>query len=129
LELAVVLLGAILLVLCLVLGAGMYFSNTDPVSAEAFGVSLSNVSVGGIFLFGLAVGALAVLALGMLTGGAARKRRKQAALKREVRSARGEQESLAERNARLEAELERERSAALPHTGETLRDDPGRARH
>ena len=124
-----VLLGAILLVLCLVLGAGMYFSNTDPVSAEAFGVSLSNVSVGGIFLFGLAVGALAVLALGMMTGGAARKRRKQSALKREVRSARGEQESLTERNARLEAELERERSAALPHTGETLRDDQGRARH
>ena len=125
-----VLLGAILLVLCLVLSAGMYFSNTDPVTAEAFGVSLANVSVGGIFLAGLVVGAVAVLALGMMTGGAARKRRKSVALKREVKNARGEQESLAERNARLEAELERERSASLPHTDETVTDSHGtRGRH
>lgn len=124
-----VLLGAILLVLCLVLGAGIALSNTEPVNAEAFGVSLSNVSLGGLFLAGVVLGALAVLALGMLLGGAARKRRKQAALKREVRNARGEQETLAERNARLEAELERERAAALPHTGETMSDGPGRTRH
>jgi hypothetical protein len=129
LELAVVLLGAILLVLCLALGAGIALSNTEPVTAEAFGVSLSNVSLGGLFLAGVVIGALAVLALGMLLGGAARKRRKSTALKREVRNARGEQETLAERNARLEAELERERSAALPNTGETLSDGTGRSRH
>ena len=122
-------LGLILLVLCLVLGAGIVLSNTELASAEAFGVSLSNVSVGGLFLFGLVVGAVAVLALGMLTGGAARKRRKSAALKREARTARGEQESLAERNARLEAELERERSAALPHTGDSVTDGSGGTRH
>ena len=109
-----VLLGAILLVLCLVLAAGIYFSNTDPITAEAFGVSLSNVSLGGFFLVGVIIGALAVLALGMLLGGAARKRRKRTALKREVRTARGEQETLAERNARLEAELERERTSSYP---------------
>ncbi len=109
-----VLLGAILLVVCLVLAARIYFSNTEPVTAEAFGVSLSDVSLGALFLTGVVVGALAVLALGMLTGGAARKRRKRAALKREVRTARGEQETLAERNARLEAELERERTSAYP---------------
>ena len=109
-----VLLGAILLVLCLVLSAGVFFSNTDPISAEAFGLSLSNVSLGGFFLAGVVTGALAVVALGMLLGGAARKRRKRTALKREVRTARGEQETLAERNARLEAELERERTSAYP---------------
>ncbi len=109
-----VLLGAILLVLCLVLGAGIVLSNTDAITAEAFGVSLSNVSLGGFFLAGVVIGALAVLALGMLLGGAARKRRKRTALKREVRTARGEQETLAERNARLEAELERERTSAYP---------------
>jgi uncharacterized integral membrane protein len=107
LEPDVVLLGAILLVLCLVLGAGIVLSNTDAITAEAFGVSLSNVSLGGLFLAGVVIGALAVLALGMLLGGAARKRRKRSALKREVRTARGEQETLAQRNARLEAELER----------------------
>ena len=125
-----VLLGAILLVLCLVLGAGIFFSNTDAVSAEAFGVTFSGFTLGGLFLIGVIVGAVAVLAVFMLTGGAARKHRKNAALKREVRNARGEQESLAERNARLEAELERERSAALPHTGDTMTDGPGtRGRH
>jgi membrane protein implicated in regulation of membrane protease activity len=110
----VVLLGAILLVVCLVLSAGIFFSNTEAITAEAFGVSLSNVSLGGFFLTGVVVGALAVLALGMLLGGAARKRRKRTALKREVRTARGEQETLTDRNARLEAELERERTSAYP---------------
>jgi len=110
----VVLLGAILLVLCLVLSAGVYFSNTDAITAEAFGVSLSNVTLGGFFLAGVVTGGLLLLALGMLLGGAARKRRKRTALKREVRTARGEQETLAERNARLEAELERERTSAYP---------------
>jgi membrane protein implicated in regulation of membrane protease activity len=114
LEPAVVLLGAILLVLCLVLGAGVVLSNTEAISAEAFGVSVTNVSLGGFFLVGVIIGAVAVLALGMLLGGAARKRRKSAALKRQVRDARGEQETLAERNARLEAELERERTSAYP---------------
>ena len=109
-----VLLGAILLVVCLVLSAGIFFSNTEAITAEAFGVSLSNVSLGGFFLTGVVIGALAVLALGMLLGGAARKRRKRTALKREVRTARGEQETLTERNARLEAELERERTSAYP---------------
>lgn len=122
-----VLLGAILLVLCLVLGAGIVLSNTDAITAEAFGVSLSNVSLGGFFLAGVVIGAVAVLALGMLLGGAARKRRKQAALKREVRTARGEQETLAERNARLEAELERERTSAYPPQ-ERVDGDPTRQR-
>ena len=33
-----VLLGALLLVLCLVLGAGIVLSNTEAITAEAFGV-------------------------------------------------------------------------------------------
>ncbi len=124
-----VVLGLILLVLCLVLGAGIFLSNTDPSSAEAFGVSLSNVSLGGFFLAGVIVGAVAVLAFGMITGGAARKARKRAALKREVKTARGEQESLTERNARLEAELERERANSLPHTDEAADRPATRGRH
>ena len=119
-----VLLGAILLVVCLVLSAGIFFSNTEAITAEAFGVSLSNVSLGGFFLTGVVIGALAVLALGMLLGGAARKRRKRTALKREVRTARGEQETLAERNARLEAELERERTSAYPPQDRVDGDPP-----
>lgn len=123
-----VLVGAILLVLCLLLGAGVYFSNPDPVVAEAFGGSLPEFSLGGLFLFGVLVGAVTLLSLGMVLGGAARKRRKKVALKREVRSARGEQETLAEQNARLQAELEHERTASLPDGGVVTDGSGGRGR-
>jgi membrane protein implicated in regulation of membrane protease activity len=111
----VVLVGAVLLVLCVILAVGMYFPNAGAeASAAAFGVSLSNVSVGGLFLTGVAVGALAVLGLALIALGSTRKRHKNTAHKREVSSARGEQETLAEENARLQAELERQRAAAMP---------------
>ena len=122
-----VLVGAVLLVLCVLLALGVYLPNGETVTAEAFGVSLSNVSIGGLFLLGVAVGALAMLALGMVVAGAARKRHKKVAMKREVRSARGEQETLAEENARLQAQLEQERAASLPTS--TGVDQPGGGRH
>ena len=111
-----VLVGAILLVLCLALGAGLVLSNPDPVTADSFGVTLSGFTLGMLILTGIVLGALAVLGLGLVMGGAARKRRKHSAHKREVREARGEQESLAERNARLEEELERERTNGMPRS-------------
>lgn len=109
-----VVLGLILLVLCLVLGAGVALSNTDASSAEAFGVSLSNVSIGGLFLLGTAVGALAMLGLGLMLVGAARKRARKLRIKREVKEVRSEQETLTEENARLQAQLEAERTT-YPH--------------
>lgn len=109
-----VVLGLILLVLCLVLGAGVALSNTDSSSAEAFGVSLSNVSIGGLFLLGTAVGALAMLGLGLMLVGAARKRARKLRMRREVKEVRTEQETLAEENARLQAQLEAERTTYPP---------------
>ena len=110
-----VVIGAVLLVLSVILAVGMFFPNVGTeASAEAFGVSLSNVSVGGLFLTGVVVGALAVVGLGLIVLGSSRKRHKNAARKRKVSSARGEQESLAEENARLQAQLEQERAAAMP---------------
>ncbi len=111
-------LGLILLVLSVALAAGVALSNTDSISAEAFGVSVSDLTVGGLFLLGAAVGALALLGLGLMLRGAARKRANKRALKREVQYVRTEQESLAEENARLQAELEQERTApAYPSGG------------
>ena len=128
-----VLVGVLLLVLCAILALGIFFPNTEEAAVEAFGVSLSNVSVGGLFLAGVAVGALAMLGLGLVIMGSARKRHKKVALKREVRSARGEQETLAEENARLQAELQRERAAGMPSSagdaGSEPLDRPGRSRH
>ena len=115
--------GLVLLVLAVVLGTGIALSNTDSVSAEAFGVSLSDVTIGGVFLVGVAVGAVALLGLALILAGAARKRARRRALKSEIRRQRDEQESLAEQNARLQAELERERAAAMP----PYADQPGTA--
>ena len=122
-----VLVGVLLLVLCLLLAAGIYLPNTESASFEAFGVTLDNVSIGGLFLVGVTVGALAMLGLGLVLVGSARKRHKKTALKREVRNERGQRETLAEENARLQSELEQQRTAGMPDTGSRL-DGPGRGR-
>ena len=104
-------LGLVLLVLSSLLTLGIVFSNTDPANAAAFGVTLSGVSIGGLFLVGVVTGALAMLGLTLFLGGGLRKRHKRVAAKREVKSVRNEAETLAEQNARLESELQQERAA------------------
>ncbi|MCW2715976.1 MAG: hypothetical protein JWN88_3023 [Frankiales bacterium] len=113
-----IVLGVLLLVLAILVAIGIVLGNGEAVRAELFGVSLDNVSVGGLFLVGLVTGALAMLGLGLILAGAARKRAKKKAARREVSSVRGERESLAEENARLQAELERTTYASstpVPH--------------
>ena len=102
-------LGLVLLVLCSLLTVGVFFSNTDPANAAAFGVTLSNVSIGGLFLVGVITGVLAMLGLTMLLGGSVRRAHKSVEARRQRRSVQGEAESLAEENARLQRELERDR--------------------
>lgn len=104
-------LGLVLLVLCSLLTLGVALSNTDPANAAAFGVTLSGVSIGGLFLVGVVTGALAMLGLTLFLGGGLRKRHKRVAAKREVRSVRGEKETLEEENARLATELEHARAS------------------
>ncbi len=106
--------GLVLLVLSVLVGAGMVLSNGENIQAEALGVSLDGISVGGLFLVGMAVGVVAMLGLGLMLLGAARRRAKRVAVKREVRSVRGERENLAEENARLQAELERNAASPPP---------------
>lgn len=104
--------GLVLLVLSALLAAGIVLSNGESVDAQAFGVSLDNVSIGGLFLVGLAVGVVAMLGLGLMLVGAARRRTKRIAAKREERNVRGERETLTEENARLQAELGRSTTEA-----------------
>ncbi|MCW2723173.1 MAG: hypothetical protein JWN35_94 [Frankiales bacterium] len=106
-------LGLVLIVLSGLLTAGVVLSNTDPVAASAFGVSLSNVSLGGLFLVGAITGVVFGLGLAIMLAGATRRRSKRVGLKREVRDVHDERETLAEENARLQAELEHERTARL----------------
>lgn len=104
--------GLVLLVLCVLLAVGVVLSAGESVDADVFGVSLDRFSIGGLFLVGLIVGVIATIGLGLMLVGAARRRAKRAAAKREVRHVRDERESLAEENARLQAELQR--TAAAP---------------
>ena len=103
-------LGLILLALSAAVGVAVALNNTSSATVEALGYSLSGLTLGGVFLVGMGVGALAMLGLWLMVRGAARKRAKKLALKREVNHVRSEQESLAEENARLQAELEQERT-------------------
>ena len=119
-------LGLVLLVLCSLLTLGIVLSNTDPAGVAAFGVTLSGVSVGGLFLVGVVTGALAMLGLTLFLGGSLRKRHKRVAAKRDVRSVRGEKETLEEENARLASELEHTRAAGLHDGSDERRGAPGR---
>ncbi len=125
-----VVLGLILLVLAAALTLGIVFSNTDPAMASAFGVSLDGVSIGGLFLAGVITGAVALLGLSLMFGGAARKRRKKVAAKREASHVRTEAETLAEENARLQAELQQSQqpSTTTYPTGGTA-DDASSGKH
>ena len=98
-------LGLILLVLSGALTLGVVLSNTDTTSASAFGVSLSNVSVGGLFLAGAVAGAVLMLGLALMVAGAARKRARRVQTKRVVRDVRTEKEQLEEENAELRSRL------------------------
>ena len=120
-------LGFVLLVLTGLLATGVVLANREPVEAEAFGVTLENVSVGGLFLIGMVAGVAAMLGLGLMLAGASRRRAKRVAVKREVRDVRGERESLAEENARLQAELERTQAHAAHDSTSTASGPPAAA--
>lgn len=107
-----VVLGLLLLIAAVAVGAAVAVANTESTSLEGFGYTLSGLTLGGIFLVGMALGALALLGLLMLLGGARRRRAKRVAQRREVESVRSEQETLAEENARLQAELEQTRTVS-----------------
>ena len=100
-----IVLGAVLIVLATLLTLGTVFTNGSPADANIFGVSLANVSVGGLFLVGVITGVIGMLGLSLMLGGGARKRHKKVEQKREVRAVRGQAETLEQENARLREEL------------------------
>lgn len=106
-----IVVGVVLLVLAVLATLGVsLFNRGEVMQAEVFGVSLDNVSVGGLFVAGVIAGVIGALGLGLMIAGSSRKRHKKTAVKREVKSVRGEASTLAEENARLQEQLERERT-------------------
>lgn len=103
-------LGLLLLLLTGVLTAVVFRNNTDLTSASAFGQTLDNVSLGGLFLAGAVTGLLFALGLYLLFRGLARARRRKTERRRIVRDTKQQQASLSAEKARLERELAQERS-------------------
>lgn len=99
-------LGLVLLVVSGVFTLGVVLSNTDPVpAASAFGVSLKNVSIGGLFLAGAVAGLVLMLGLALMVAGAARKRHRRVETKRTVKGVRSEKEQLEAENSDLRSQL------------------------
>ena len=113
-----IVLGLFLLVGSGLLTAAVVVQNTDPSSASAYGHAVSGLTVGGLFVAGVITGAVAILGVLMMLAGATRRRNRRAGLKRQVRAAHGEKESLAGENARLQGELEASRSGAAVYPAE-----------
>ena len=86
-------LGLILLAAAGVLTAAVVTSNTDSLAVSLWGVSVSNVTLGVVFVAGMITTVLAVVGLGLLMGGMRRNRR----LRKERRTLRRENEQLAQR--------------------------------
>ena len=86
-------LGLILLAAAGVLTAAVVTSNTDSLAVSLWGVSVSNVTLGVVFVAGMITTVLAVIGLGLLMGGVRRNRR----LRKERRTLRRENEQLTQR--------------------------------
>ncbi len=85
-----VVLGLVLLVGAGVLTAAVITSNTGVVGADVWGLHISNLSLGGVFVVGVATGVVGLLGLVMLFSGM-----------RHVQRLRRERRELARENARL----------------------------
>ena len=122
-------LGLILLILAGALTAVVAINNTDATSIAAYGYSLTNLTTGGLFAFGALTGLVAGLGLAMMIAGAGRRRVRRRGLKSEVKAVRSERESLAEENARLQEELERERTTRVTPMHDDADVYPAEGRH
>jgi hypothetical protein len=85
-------------------------SNPDPATLDVFGFSITGLTLGGLVMLGTALGLLAMLAVGLILSGATRKRAKRQQVKQVDR----ERETLAEENARLQAELQERGANSYP---------------
>lgn len=86
-------LGLILLAAAGVFTAAVVTSNTDTLAVDLWNISVSNVTLGVVFVAGMITTVVAVVGLGLLMGGLRRNRR----LRKERRTLRRENEQLAQR--------------------------------
>src|SRR5829696_9064961 len=105
----VAVLGVILLAAAGVLTAAVVTSNTGSLSVDLWGVSVTNATLGVVFVAGMITTVLAVVGLGLLMTGLRRNRR----LRQERRMLRRENEKLAQR---VDSTPQTEATGAYPRT-------------
>lgn len=105
-----VILGLLMVLLAAGATTAALVENTKPTSMEILGVTMSNLSVGGIFLAGVVTALVFALGLFLMMGGAARARRRRQKNKTVVKDSRREAAELAAEKDRLQRELEQERT-------------------
>ena len=103
-------LGLILVVVAAVVGADIVLENTGSTTGTLFNQTVSDLSLGGVFLAGAVTALVLALGLWLLFGSAARARRRRQEAKQQRREVVAEKDTLAAENARLAQELERARS-------------------
>lgn len=91
-------LGLLLLVATGTAGVAIALSNTDSTSITALGGTVDGLTLGGLFALGAALGALLLLSLLMIVGGARGRRARHVATRSEVKQARRERDALAHEN-------------------------------
>ena len=102
-----VVLGLLLVVAAVAVGAEIFLSNTQSASAELFNQSLSDVSLGGFFLAGALTTLVLLFGLSLISSGLTRGRRMRTERKEaEARQREAERKAAAEKEAAV-AEAER----------------------
>ena len=139
-----VVLGLIILVAAVVVGVAGVFNNVGSGHALAHGFSVFGYhvtgSTGALFLYGIVVGAAAMLGLGLLLAGARRTSRRGRAARRELKQSRGQtavgqDRDLIGQRESAQAETARSETARADETArsetaradETARSDTARA--
>ena len=100
-----IVLGLLMLLATGALALAVVATNTDPTTVEAFGYSVSDVSLGLLFAAGVLTGLLFMLGVSLLLSGLNRSRARRRTARR-VNSTTTENQRLQEENEALRAELE-----------------------
>jgi hypothetical protein len=125
----VVVLGLLLVLLAALLAAAFLLPGASDVLADAgLPAEVADPSTPTAFVLGTAASGLLALGVLLMTGGARRRRSKRRAARERDEAARAEAASLAEQNARLQDQLEREKTRAVdpyPHGQAAASSAPG----
>lgn len=117
-----IVLGLLLLIATGALAMGVVLENTQSTTVEAFGYSLSDLSLGTVFAGGVLTGLLFMLGVSMLLAGLNRSRERRLTA-RDVNRTASENERLQEENERLRAQLEEERELVDPYVADPYGTD------